>query len=587
MRQLRGICAALMTLMLLVNSQLPGKTPPLSDDAKLAQLFETWLQEEGKFAPLEATQRGDHRFATALDDIRPQHAQVVKERAHRQIDLLNQTLDAQRLSRDGQIDREIWLDALRYTIWNAENENPWAHDPRLYVDLFSASTYLLLTQSSQSPAENVRAAVARMQQMPKLAAAAQANLRHPPKILTEIALRRAKGAVGYYSSDIFALAGETKQLSELTDASKIAVQSLQRFITLLEQKVLPEADGDWRLGKEKFAQKLIMELNAGLTAEEVIRMAESEAERVEREMAVLARQIWSQLFPKRPVPVDDPAGRRAMVRQVMAELAKNHGDDKSLLADAKQTVTEIKAMIRAKDILTLPAPDTCQVLEMPEFQRGFSVAYLNPSPPLDPKANAVYAISPPPASWTPRQRQSYFEEYNRSMLKILTIHEAYPGHYVQLAYSNRHPSKIRKVLSSGVFAEGWAVYTEQMMLDQGFGEGDLALRLHQLKFYLRAVINALLDYRMHCSNLSDAGALELLTQRAFQSEGEALGKIDRAKQSSCQLSTYFVGRMAFYRLRQQVQQQRGEAFNLGRYHEEVLSHGTLPVKYLPELLGVK
>jgi uncharacterized protein (DUF885 family) len=140
------------------------------------------------------------------------------------------------------------------------------------------------------------------------------------------------------------------------------------------------------------------------------------------------------------------------------------------------------------------------------------------------------------------------------------------------------------VLSSGTFAEGWAVYTEQMMLDQGFGNGDLSLRLQQLKFYLRAVTNAILDHQMHCSNMSDAEALKLLVDGAFQTEGEALGKIVRAKQSSCQLSTYFVGRMAFYRLRQQVEREQGDAFDLGRYHEAVLAHGTLPVKFLPELV---
>jgi uncharacterized protein (DUF885 family) len=170
------------------------------------------------------------------------------------------------------------------------------------------------------------------------------------------------------------------------------------------------------------------------------------------------------------------------------------------------------------------------------------------------------------------------------MLQLLTIHEAYPGHYVQLEYSNRHPSLLRRVLFSGVFAEGWAVYTEQMMLDQGYGGGDLALRLHQLKWYLRAVTNAILDHRMHCTDFSDEEALKLLVDGAYQTEGEALKKVVRAKQSSCQLSTYFVGRTAFYRLRQQVQREQGERFDLARFHEACLEHGTLPVKYLPELV---
>src|SRR3984957_9794545 len=204
---------------------------------------------------------------------------------------------------------------------------------------------------------------------------------------------------------------------------------------------------------------------------------------------------------------------------------------------------------------------------MPEFQRGFSVAYLNQAPPLDNKADSVYAVSPPPKEWDARKVETYLREYNRHMLQLLTIHEAYPGHYVQLEYSNRHPSLLRRVLGSGVFAEGWAVYTEQMMLDQGYGDGDLAMRLNQLKWYLRAVGNAILDYKMHCTSMT---------------EGEALGKIVRSKQSSCQLSTYFVGRMAFYRLRQEIEREQGDKFELGRFHEAVMDHGTLPVKYLPE-----
>ena len=170
------------------------------------------------------------------------------------------------------------------------------------------------------------------------------------------------------------------------------------------------------------------------------------------------------------------------------------------------------------------------------------------------------------------------------MLQILTIHEAYPGHYVQLEYGNQNPSLIRRVLYSGVYAEGWAVYTEQMMLDQGYGNGDLALRLHQLKFYIRAVLNAILDYRMHCTDMTDKEAMELLMGRGFQTEGEAFGKVQRAKQSQCQLSTYFVGRTAFYNLRNNVQRKMGDKFDLGKFHEKVLNQGTIAVKYLPQLV---
>jgi uncharacterized protein (DUF885 family) len=269
---------------------------------------------------------------------------------------------------------------------------------------------------------------------------------------------------------------------------------------------------------------------------------------------------------------------------VFEKVNKDHGRPEDLVRDAQATAERIKTFIKAKDILRLPEPDRCRIIEMPEFQRGNSIAFLNPAPPLDAKASSYYAISPPPRDWDPRRAETYMEEYNRHMLQILTIHEAYPGHYVQLEYSNRNPSLIRKILFSGVFAEGWAVYTEQVMLDQGYGNGDLALRLSQLKWYLRSVCNAILDYKMHCINMTDEEALLFLMKRAFQSEAEAILKIIRAKQSSCQLSTYFVGRMAFQRLRRQLQNELGERFELGRFHEACLDHGTLPVRYLREVV---
>ena len=353
---------------------------------------------------------------------------------------------------------------------------------------------------------------------------------------------------------------------------------------VVEKDLLPRSTSDWRIGKEAFAKKVDLELDAGVTADEVLKLAEAEEIRVQAEMYAVAKQLWHKQFPGEALPPDDASGRRDTVARVLDKLGDDHGKPEDIVNDAKKTVAQIKDFITAKKILTLPDPDRCQIIEMPEFQRGFSAAYLNPAPPLDAKANSLYAVSPPPADWPESRRLAFQKEYNRAMLQILTIHEAYPGHYVQLEYGNRHPSLIRKVFYSGVFAEGWAVYTEQMMLDQGYGNGDLSLRLHQLKFYIRAVLNAILDHKMHCSNMTDEEGLRLLIDRGFQTEGEAVGKIQRAKQSSTQLSTYFVGRTAFYRLRQKVQREMGEKFDLGKYHEAALSHGTLPVKYLPELV---
>jgi uncharacterized protein (DUF885 family) len=409
-------------------------------------------------------------------------------------------------------------------------------------------------------------------------------LKNPPRVYVETAIKQNKGSIAFYESGIYEISGEPAASSPLKPPSGKAIAALKEYQKFLEDDLLPRANGEWRIGKDNFAVKLDLELDAGLTAEQVLQDAEAEFVRVERDMYVIARQLWSRAYPKKALPPDDVEGRRATIQLVLAELNKNHGKPENIVKDVKHTVAQIKTFIKDKDILRLPDPDRCAIVEMPEFQRGNSTAFLNPAPPLDPKADSVYAVSPPPKDWDTRKVESYLQEYNSYMVQILTIHEAYPGHYVQLDYSNRDPSQIRRVLSSGVFAEGWAVYTEQMMLDQGYGNGDPALRLNQLKWYLRSVANAILDYKMHCTNMTDEEALAFLTQRAYQSEGEALGKIIRSKQSSCQLSTYFVGRMAFYRLRQEIEREQGDKFDLGRYHEAVLDHGTLPVKYLPELV---
>ncbi|HEX4591739.1 MAG TPA: DUF885 domain-containing protein, partial [Gemmataceae bacterium] len=493
-------------------------------------------------------------------------------------------VDYKKLTRAGQIDYEILRHDLTYRLWKDENENPFANDPRVYNEYAADSVFLLLTQSSLPKEQNVRNAASRIGYVPAVVKAAKAALKNPPQAILETAIRQNKGSIGFYEGGIFAIAGETPQLSSLAGPARVAVAALKDYQEFLEKELLPRSTGDWRLGKDKFYRKIELELDSGLNADEVLAAAEAEAERVERVMVVVARQLWAKEFPGKPVPPDDQPGRRELVRGVLAVLGQDHGRPDHLVEDAKATVERIKTFIRKNDILRLPDPDHCRVIEMPEFQRGNSVAYLNPAPPLDPYAESMYAVSPPPRDWDTRKVESYLAEYNRPMLHILSIHEGYPGHYVQLEYSNRFPSLIRKVLYNGAFAEGWAVYTEQMMLDQGYGGGDLSLRLHQLKFYQRTVINAILDHKMHCGQMTDDEAMDLLVNRGFQSEGEARLKVIRSKQSSTQLSTYFVGRTAFYRLRQQIEREQGERFDLGRYHEAVLDHGTLPVKYLGELV---
>jgi len=555
-----------------------------SEDERLAAFFKTYLDGSFRLQPSSATALGDHRFDDQLEDLSKTSRDRWTEHTRATLRALSQEIDAKKLSRDGQIDLEILRHDLETGLWLEANTRPFEEDPRVYGGYANDSVYSLFSQSTLPKETNIRNAIARMAKIPAVMQVARTTLKNPPRTILETAIRQNRGAIGFYEQGLFELVGETPQAAALKAAAQPVVAALKEHQRFLEGELSARATGDWRLGAKRFARKLERVLDAGMTGAQVLADAESEVTRVNNDLYVVARQLWSRYTPKVPLPPDDVAGRRETVARMIAAVSEEHGRPEDLVQDARATVDRIKAFIRERDILRLPDPDRCQVIEMPEFKRGNSLAYMEAAPPLEPAAVSLYAVSPPPADWSPARVRSFLEEYNQHMLQVLTIHEAYPGHYVQLEYSNRSPSLIRRVLQSGVFVEGWAVYTEQMMLDQGYAEGDLRVRLMQLKFYLRAVVNAILDHKMHCTAMTDDEAMKLLTEGGFQSEGEARLKVIRAKQSSTQLSTYFVGRMAHYRLRQQIAREQGPAFDLGRYHEAVIAHGSVPTKYLPGLV---
>jgi len=563
---------------------MAGVAPLPAHDEKLAAFFREYLDASLRLQPVNATQLGDHRYDHLMEDLTPEGRAKWLELDRRTLARLASEVPRDRLSPAGLVDFDILEKELRRSIWLAENFHPFEDDPRTYSGYLSDSVYTLLAQSSLPLDVNVSNAVARLQQIPRVVAAARQNLRNPARVKLETAIRQTEGAINFYRTDVLGLAKDSRHLPQLRAAAERLVPVLVEYHRFLTNDLLPKANGEWRIGRERFARKLELTLDAGMTAQQVLDDALAEFDRVQREMYVVARQLWSRYYPGQPAPPDDPEGKRETIQKVVAAVGKEHAEPAELLADVQRTVAAIKEFIRNNDILHLPDPDTCEVVEMPEFKRGNSTAYMQSPPPLDPDTRAFFAVSPPPSSWDAQKVASYLEEYNNHMNQILTIHEAYPGHYVQLVYANRNPSLIRKVLQSGVYIEGWAVYTEQMMLDQGYGGGDLRLRLNQLKFYLRAVANAILDHRMHCTQMTDAEALAFLMRDAYQSEGEARLKVIRSKQSSVQLSTYFVGRMAMARLRQAAQRKLGPDFSLGRYHEAVLEPGPVPVRLLPELV---
>jgi uncharacterized protein (DUF885 family) len=250
---------------------------------------------------------------------------------------------------------------------------------------------------------------------------------------------------------------------------------------------------------------------------------------------------------------------------------------------AKQALAQATTFVRERDLVSVP-DDPVKIILMPEFQRGVAVAYCDSPGPLDKGLDTYFAISPIPDDWSKEQAESFLREYNSRMIHLLTIHEAMPGHYLEGAHSARYPSTLRAVLRSGLFAEGWAVYTEDMMADAGYMGGDPLFRLVQLKFYLRTISNAILDQGVHVDGWSREQAMRLMVHDAFQQEREAAGKWVRAQLTSAQLPTYFVGVQEQFDTRAAVEAREGASFDLKRYHDRVLSYGAPPVRFVRELM---
>src|ERR1700719_1811158 len=279
------------------------------------------------------------------------------------------------------------------------------------------------------------------------------------------------------------------------------------------------------------------------------------------------------------------ADKRKVTAAVLDRLAEEHPDDNTVVGYAQKIVTEATDFVKEHDLVTVPATPL-DVIVMPEFKRGVAIAYCDAAGPLEKNGKTFYAVAPTPNDWSKDRKESFYREYNNYMIRDLTVHEAMPGHYLQLAHANEFhaPTLVRAVFQSGTFVEGWAVYCEQMMAEQGYGGPEV--KMEQLKMRLSAIANAILDQSIHAGNMSEQQAMNLMMKEAFQQEGEAVAKWKRARLTSTQLSTYFVGVSEHLALREAAKKKSGDEFNLKKYNDQVISFGSPPVKYVRELLGL-
>ena len=576
-------------VFLVIISVLLGTvtTATATTDEAFQNLAGRYIGDLSNFSPVNATLIGDHSADDKLDDVDAAARAQKKTLLTEYIAALN-ALNIDEMSRANQIDAEILRNQLESDLWAMDELQEWAWNPLYYVDLSGSAIYGLVARDFAPIDQRLANVATRLEQMPRFLEQARASLapERVPKIHAETAVRQNPGLASIIDTMVIPKMGVLSDAGRkrLNVAIELAKRAVADHQTWLEEELLPRSAGDFRIGAELYDIKLAFSLSSPLSRREITARAEQEYETVRNAMYEVAKTIYEKLHPYTAFPDDpDESYKQTIIRAALEQAYEQLPPRDGIVAVAKQQLQQATDFVIEHNIVTMPDVPV-EIIIMPEFRRGISVAYLDPPGALDRDQTAFYAVAPLPTDWTDDQVRSFLREYNLYSIQDLTMHEGVPGHHLQLALSNRYPSVLRAVLGSGPFIEGWAVYAEQMMIAEGYLDHDPLMKLINLKWTLRGITNAIIDSAIHVDGMTRDAAMTLMIEGGFQEEREAAGKWVRAQLSSAQLSTYFVGFQEHIELRKAVQEAWGDEFTLRRYHDQVLSYGSPPVKYVRALM---
>jgi uncharacterized protein (DUF885 family) len=571
------VVAAACALSLSIFTALAN--PQDDEFEKIAKDYcENYLASHPEFS----TELGDHRFDGALTDYSSESRTRMLANAKQVREALKKFDDYKQLTGANQVDVRILRENIDYEIFRLEELRDPEWNPLVYNQSLANSLYLMVARDFDSAQKRIPNLRQRMEGIPNVIKQAKANLQHPPKVYTETAIEQVGGAINLVRNGLDPLLGQAPQMKkDLAPIQEKAATALEDYRKWLQNDLLKRSDGDFRLGAEKFRKKLRFALASDLSMEEIKKRADADLAQTQTAIFETALPLYKKYFPK----ADEKtlADKKQVTAAVLKKLAEQHPDDNTIVGYAQKVVAEATDFVKSHNIVAVPTTPL-DVIVMPEFKRGQAIAYCDSSGPLEKNGKTFFAVAPTPNDWAKPRKDSFFREYNNFMVRDLTVHEAMPGHYLQLSHSNEFhaPTLVRAIFQSGSFVEGWAVYTEQVMAEQGYGGPEV--KMQQLKMRLRAIANAILDQSIHAGNMTEQQAMDLMMKETFQEEGEAVAKWKRARLSSSQLSTYFVGVTEHLDLRAAAQKKPG--FDLRKYNDQVISYGSPPVKYVRELMGL-
>jgi uncharacterized protein (DUF885 family) len=565
--------------MTLIACALLLAASPAGEDARFETFAQKYIQELLERQPESATRLGEHRYDARLNDYSAKGVQRDLAAAKGGLTELAR-IDPANLSAENSVDYRILRNRLQAEVYELETLRDWQWNPLEYN--VGRAIYALVSRDFAAPDQRLRSVIGRLNAVPTVVAAAKANLKAPPKVHTETAIQQNKGTVKLVKEQLEPLAKKVPGLEkEFRAAQSKALAALADYQSWLEKDLLPRSTGDFRLGDEKFRKKLRFALDSDLSKEEILRRAEADLKATRAAMYRTALQVWPHVFPDKPTPADEAAA----IKAILDDAARKHPNNETVIAQATTALAQTTAFVKEKGFVTV-LDEPLDIVPTPEFQRGVAVASCSPAGPLEKNKKTFYYISPTPEDWSPQRVESFFREYNDAMLQEVTIHEAMPGHYLQLAHANRFraPTLVRAVTFSGTFVEGWGTYAEQLMADAGYGGPQV--RMQQLKVRLRFILNAIIDQKIHTEGMTEKDAIARMMNDGFQEEGEAVGKWKRAQLTSTQLSTYYVGNAEMNDIRAAWEKNHGKYPDLRALHDAMLSFGNAAPKYVKERLGL-
>ncbi len=498
--------------------------------------------------------------------------------ANAQLDSLK-SYNIDNLSNNNKTDYYMIKNQLNGIIFNIKElkTNEW--DPSEYNVCGSFAE--ILNGNYDNLETRLKAFNAKMDGIPAYYEAAKKNVKNPTLEHTELAIAQNLGGSSVFQDDL----KNTLEKSKLSDAEKkqmlekaaVSVKAITDYADWLK-KLPNKTPRSFRLGKDLYSKKFDLNIQSGYTADEIYQIAVNHKKDLHEKMFVLADKLWTKYKGNAVKPTD----KLELIKEVIDEISLKHTTPEKFQSEIEKQIPELTAYVKAKDLLYIDPSKPLVVRKEPAYMAGVAGASISAPGPYDKNANTYYNVGSM-SGWTKENAESYLREYNDYILQILNIHEAIPGHYTQLVYSNQSPSIIKSIFGNGAMVEGWAVYAEKMMLESGYKNSD-EMWLMYYKWNLRTTCNTILDISVHTKEMSKEDAIKLLTKEAFQQQAEADGKWKRATLSQVQLCSYFTGYTEIYNLREELKKKEGDKFNLKKFHEKFLSFGSAPVKYIKELM---